>query len=233
MINTIFFDIDDTLLNSKIAELNATRKFKEINNCFANINDEEFAKAWRNIAEEIYEKYLKKEISFDEQRIRRIQKIYEMYGLEISKDLAREKFKDYSKVYEENWILFEDTIEVLNKLKDRYKFGIISNGDGKQQKNKLEKTGITRYFSQIIISGDVGASKPDKRIFEIAYEKMNVQPKDSLMIGDKYQTDIQGAINAGLNAIWVNRKNENIQFENTIKELKELEKIIEEKFKAK
>ena len=233
MIKVIFFDIDDTILNSKRAEFNSTCKFKRINNCFANVDDEEFAKMWRKITEEVYERYLKKEISFEEQRISRIQKIYEMYGLEISKDLAREKFKDYQKVYEENWIVFEDTVEVLNKVKDRYKLGIISNGDGKQQKRKLEHTGITKYFTKIIISGDVGASKPDRRIFEIACERMGVKPEESIMVGDKYKTDIEGALNAGLNAIWVNRKNEDVQYENTVKELREIEKIIEEKYRTK
>lgn len=226
MVNTLFFDIDDTILNSKMAEFNATCEFKKINNCFANIDDEEFAKVWREIAEEIYERYLKKEISFDAQRILRIQKIYTMYGLNISKELAREKFKEYSKVYEKNWILFDDTIEILNKLKKRYKFGVISNGDGKQQRSKLEHTGIADYFTQIIISGEVGASKPDKRIFEIACEKMEAQPEESIMIGDKYKTDIEGALNAGLYAIWVNRKNEDIQYENTINELSEILKYL-------
>ena len=86
----------------------------------------------------------------------------------------------------------------------------------------MKLTKITNYFNSINISGEIGFSKPSKEIFEIACKRINEKAENCLMVGDSFKLDIQGALNSGLNAIWVNRKNEEIKFEKQIKELKEL-----------
>ena len=65
-----------------------------------------------------------------------------------------------------------------------------------------------------------------KEIFLTACKALNVKPENAVMIGDKYQVDIEGSINAGLQAIWINRKNEKIDYKWQIKELKELKGIL-------
>ena len=200
----IFFDLDDTLLNSMEAEYNAICKFKRNNN-FDNIESEEFWKTWRTSTRGQYDRYLKGEISFQEQRIRRIQELYTRYGRTLSIQDANEKFDEYLSIYEKEWMVFDDTIEVLEELSGKYKLGVITNGDEKQQRDKITHTGIIKYFDQIIISGEVGVAKPSKEIFDIACKRMNALPEECIMVGDKYEIDIMGAINAGLTAIWVNR----------------------------
>ena len=145
--------------------------------------------------------------------------------------LLEQKFKQYKNnkemLYEKNWILFDDVIYVLEKLKDNYKLVIVSNGDGHQQRKKIEYTGLQKYFSEIIISSEVGASKPDKEIFKIACKKINIEPENCIMVGDKYKVDIEGCINIGMRGIWINRKKETLNYKYTINELSELFKYLQ------
>lgn len=225
-IKAILFDLDDTLVNSKKAEYNAICEFKKLYSVFDEVKDNDIAQIWNNITMENYEKYHKGEISFEELRTKRMKELFTNYSINISKEDAKNKFKDYQKIYEKNWILFDDAEEALKTLKSKYKLVILSNGDGKQQRKKIEYTGLNKYFTNIVISSEVGYSKPEKEIFDIACRMVNLEPKNCVMIGDKYKVDIEGAINAGMHGIWVNRKNEHSNYEYQIEELIELTKYL-------
>lgn len=225
-IDAILFDLDDTIINSKKAQLNAILEFKKKHEEFKNIGDEEFAEKWDAIVKEKYKKYLKEEIKFSELKKERMKAIFLSYGIDILDKEAEEQFDTYQQTYEKNWIMFDDTQEVLDDLKIKYKLAIVSNGDSIQQRKKIKLTGLDRYFTDIFISEEVGYAKPQKEIFLTACKAINVKPENVVMIGDKYKVDIEGSLNAGLNAIWVNRKNEKINYKWQIKELKELKEIL-------
>jgi putative hydrolase of the HAD superfamily len=70
----------------------------------------------------------------------------------------------------------------------------------------LEALDLSQFFTSITISTEVGAAKPDPQIFEIALKKHNISSQSALHIGDSWQEDYQGAIAAGLKAIWLRRK---------------------------
>lgn len=225
-INAVLFDLDDTLVNSKKAEYNAICQFKKLYSEFNKVEDIDFAKTWIKITMEIYEKYHNGIISFEELRIGRMQGLFDNYSINISDEDAKIKFRDYQNIYEKNWILFDDAKEVLENLKDRYKLVILSNGDGKQQRKKIEYTGLNKYFSDIVISSEVGYSKPKKEIFEIACKMINSNPENCIMVGDKYKVDIEGSLKAGIHGIWVNRKKEQSNYKYQIEELNELTKYL-------
>jgi putative hydrolase of the HAD superfamily len=86
--------------------------------------------------------------------------------------------------------------------------GIISNGDYKQQIEKLEKLNIRHFFSHIITSSEVGFSKPDKRLFMDACLKGGTIKDKCFYVGDRMDTDAIGSKKAGMNGIWLNRKDE-------------------------
>lgn len=226
MIKAIFFDLDDTLVDSKKAQYNAICDFKKLYSEFDKIKDIDFANIWNKITIEIYEKYHSRKISFEELRIGRMKGLFSNYSINISDEEAEQKFRDYKSVYEKNWILFDDAKEVLEHLKSKYKLVIISNGDGKWQRKKIEHTGLNKYFSDIIISSEVGYSKPEKEIFDIASNIVNLKPANCVMIGDIFKVDIQGALNAGMKAIWVNRRKEKLSYEYQIEELNKLIKYL-------
>lgn len=225
-IKAVLFDLDDTILNTRDAQSNAISEFKGFFKEFNDISKEEFRKEWDNITEECYEEYLNKEYSFKELRTQRMKKLFLKYGTSISNEEAKVRFKEYLKTYKRNWMLFNDSEEVIKELKSKYKIAILSNGDGNYQREKIQEVGLNKYFSDIFISGELGFEKPKKEIFQIASKKIGIPLENCVMIGDKYKVDIEGSINAGMNAIWVNRKNQNINYKYQIKEIIELRKYL-------
>lgn len=225
-IKAIFFDLDDTLINSKTAQYNAICQFRKLFKIFEEVDEEYFSKIWHEITIKLYEEYAKGKMDFQTQRVKRIKNLFEKFNINIDDKLAQKYFEAYLNLYKANWNLFGDTLETLEDMQKKYKLVLITNGDSKQQREKIEKTKIENYFSKIIISSEVGVSKPKKEIFELACKEINIEPENCLMVGDSYRLDIKGAQNAGLKAVWVNRKNENIEYKNQINELKELNNII-------
>jgi hypothetical protein len=73
------------------------------------------------------------------------------------------------------------------------------------QRDKLASSGLSHYFDVVVVSGDLGVVKPDASIFIDACSRLGVQPADAIMIGDSRTRDIDGALGAGLRAVWLNR----------------------------
>lgn len=98
--------------------------------------------------------------------------------------------------------LVEGARKVLDYLHGRYEVAIITNGFKEVQYDKIQKSGLSKYFSKIFISEEIGAQKPGKKIFEHAIKSMNAPKKSSLMIGDSWEADIVGAMNFGIDQVY-------------------------------
>ncbi len=96
--------------------------------------------------------------------------------------------------------LYEDALPALQALSARYPLVALSNGNA-----QLGIIGIDRYFKASISAKDFGISKPDPRIFVAAAGAVDVQPHQVLHIGDDAALDVLGALNADMQAVWLNR----------------------------
>lgn len=103
----------------------------------------------------------------------------------------------------------QETVNIIKTIKMHVKVGIITNGSTQRQKAKIINTELNHYFETIIISEEAGFSKPDKRIFELALKKLNVEPEDALFVGDDLEKDIGGCQNTGIKGIWFNPQRNN------------------------
>ena len=101
-----------------------------------------------------------------------------------------------------------DILEYLNKK--GYRLYILSNGFIEVQQRKLQSAGIAHYFDRIVLSDEIGITKPDKRLFDYALEVTDSQPSNTLMIGDNYDADILGAMHAGWGQIYFDRNHRGI-----------------------
>lgn len=100
---------------------------------------------------------------------------------------------------------FAKTIDTLIYLKSQgYRLGVISNGLTIKQWEKLIRLNVYPFFDVVITSEEVGHKKPSKQIFDVALRRMKGNPEKSVMIGNKFKEDALGAVNAGLSAILVN-----------------------------
>lgn len=100
---------------------------------------------------------------------------------------------------------FPRTTDILLYLRAKgYHLGAISNGITIKQWEKLIRLRIHSFFDSVITSQEIGISKPDIGIFEEAMKQMNCKPEKSIMVGNKLDIDIMGAVNAGMKAVLVN-----------------------------
>lgn len=203
----IFFDIDGTLLDHNNSEYYGIVDIIKMYSEFSSIDRDSIYSFWRKISDKHFEKYLRREISFTQQRIERIKELFCTVKLVLSDKEAEEIFNIYIQKYEKNWKAYEDVIPCLLELSE-FRLGIISNGDKEQQILKLYKLGILDYFSTIVISSEVGIAKPDKKIFKVACEKAGVNATNCFYVGDSLKTDILPCKEIGMNAIWLNRGKE-------------------------
>ncbi len=101
--------------------------------------------------------------------------------------------------------LFPKTPSTLIYLKSKgYHLGVISDGITIKQWEKLIRLGLNHFFDEVVTSEEAGVEKPDEKIFRLALDCMGCQPTKSIMIGNKFNKDIIGAINIGMSAILVN-----------------------------
>jgi 2-haloacid dehalogenase len=101
--------------------------------------------------------------------------------------------------------LVADAASVLSALASSYRIAILTNGLTVVQRGRLARSAIRHHVSEIIISEEIGAAKPAKEFFDTAFARLGHPSKrEVLMIGDSWASDIQGAVQYGIDACWYN-----------------------------
>ena len=86
-----------------------------------------------------------------------------------------------------------------------HRLGLVTNGASCLQREKLEGAGLAGCFDAVVVSGDIGIGKPDAAPYARALELLGARPEDATMVGDSLANDVDGALAAGLRAVWLNR----------------------------
>jgi HAD superfamily hydrolase (TIGR01549 family) len=128
--------------------------------------------------------------------------------------------------------LDNDAIGVLQKLRGRYKLGLVSNfGIPECGKELLEKFGLKEYLDVVVISGEVNRRKPSPEIFEKALRALRVPASKAVFVGDMIELDVKGPKSVGIRAILIERrpmeKDVSVRPDEVIKNLAELPAILE------
>jgi putative hydrolase of the HAD superfamily len=222
----LFFDFDDTLWdfkkNSTLVLEQLFVEFELENKLKTNFDG--FQKKYMSINLEFWSKYYKRQIDKDHMRNHRFNAVFKSFGYDN---------------YEENLVITEHYLtraphgtflkegctDTLDYLKQNYQLHIITNGFKESQSIKLNACGIKNYFSQIIIADEHAVIKPEKEIFRLAESLAGAAKDECVMIGDSLESDVNGAINAGWEAIYYS-ENPSGDFEGkTIGHLSELKEI--------
>ena len=95
--------------------------------------------------------------------------------------------------------------ELVHYLAEKYPLTVVTNGFVEVQYEKFDKSGLRDCFAHIVLSEEVGCQKPNPHIFEEALRMNSIEAKDAVMIGDSWNSDIQGAIHAGIDQIWIRK----------------------------
>lgn len=103
---------------------------------------------------------------------------------------------------------FADVPACLDELRDSYALALITNGASCLQREKLATAGLDDYFDVVVISAEFGVGKPDPQVFKYTLSQLDCHSEHAVMVGDSIARDIDGAIAAGLQGVWVNRTNQ-------------------------
>ncbi|XP_031629983.1 N-acylneuraminate-9-phosphatase [Contarinia nasturtii] len=126
--------------------------------------------------------------------------------------LSQHKYNSLTSAIYEKWLelrykyleLKPETLALLQSLRSCYRLAILTNGPSNAQWEKINRLHLTKYFDCILVSGDLPWEKPDPNIFYAACNHLGVAPSECVMVGDKLETDIQGANVARLGcSIWM------------------------------
>lgn len=206
----LFFDLDHTLWDFErnsaecLADIYEIFDFKSLNISNLEAFQQEFSivnrRQWSLLEQNL--------ITHEDLRRRRFQETLENLGVkDLKKSFGLEINEYFLELLPKKAHLIEGAVEILDYLLPKYELHIISNGWQDIQVNKMKSSEIHHYFGEIITNELAGTRKPDRRIFDYAVEVTNADLAESLMIGDNYEADILGAINANMDTVFYNPDN--------------------------
>lgn len=227
----LFFDLDHTLWDF---DANARETLTDLYSQFelaATVSApfEDFYRRYLHHNEILWDRYHKGLITADELKWKRMWRTLLDFKIG-NEELAKSLSARFLEILPTKKSLFPYTFEILNYLRDKnYTLHLITNGFENTQWSKLNNSGLGHYFTYVITSETSNSLKPKKEIFEYAMHKAGASLAESIMIGDNLEADIQGAINAGMDSVFVNhtRLQAHLQPTFTIYHLQELEAIFQ------
>ena len=223
-ITDIFFDLDHTLWDF---DTNSFLAFDKIfKSQYPTIDSKFFIEIYAPINQACWKLYQVDKITHDELRYQRLKQTFDLMNYSISDGAIDKIATDYITFLPDNNQLFKGAIEVLEYLKPKYHLHIITNGFAEVQDKKIANSGLKKYFNTITNSEMAGVKKPHPSIFNHALILAETNIKQSIMIGDSVDADVQGALDFGMEAILFDPNNQfPLKGISRINQLIELKKI--------
>ncbi len=195
----VLFDADGTLFDYDAAETAALEQtFRETSQPF----QPRYAELYRQINGLIWKAFERGEIAPDRLRVQRFEQLFAALGVKADPQAFS---AGYLRHLATGTALVEGALEVVQTLHGTVGLLIVTNGLAEVQRQRFERSALRGYFPDMVISEEVGAAKPDGRIFEVAFQRMNYPRKeDVLMVGDSLTSDIQGGSEYGIDTCWFN-----------------------------
>lgn len=124
--------------------------------------------------------------------------------------------------------LVPSVAEVLESLSKKYTLAVISNAMSDAPRRAIKRSGLEKYLEAVVISRDLGIRKPDPEIFRFTLKNLGIESCEAIHVGDSLDDDVQGAKNAGMGAIWIERPSEeiNVQPDHIIRSIRELTALL-------
>ncbi len=224
----ILWDVDQTLLDFKKSESYAIRF------CFRKFGKEasdETVSAYSSINENFWKQIEKGQINKKEALAERFRTLFRQIGEE---DIEAEAFqKEYADALGSVYYFQDDSYNLLNQLKGKYRQYLVTNGVTYTQMKKLRLSGLDKLVDGIFVSEQLGVPKPHKEFFEQCFCAIpGFQREKALIVGDSLSSDMQGGNNAQISTCWYNpaglENPFNIRIDYQIKDLNEIWNVLED-----
>lgn len=199
MIEFLFLDLDDTILDFKKAEHIAIRK--TIGDFGVEPTDE-ICERYSVINKQHWEMLERGELDREQVVTGRFAVLFGELGVSVD---ATACARQYEHNLAQGHFFLPRAEETMFVLADKYRLFLASNGTASVQKGRMTSANLYRFFEKVFVSQEIGATKPSTDYFERCFAQIpDFDKSKALMVGDSLSSDIKGGINAGIKTCWVN-----------------------------
>ena len=225
VVKHVFFDLDHTIWDfDRNSALAFARVFQ---NHSISLEVSRFVQIYEPINFNYWKLFREERITKQELRRGRFQDAFGEFGIHFDMLTIDRLAESYIQELPGDNYLFEGAEPLLERLSKAYTLHIITNGFHQVQHEKLRNSGIAHLFKTVTTSEEADVKKPHPYIFELAMEKADCSPAESLMIGDTFEADILGAEQVGMQTIFINYRKENIPIDySCVDKLSDLDKFL-------
>lgn len=199
MVEFLFLDLDDTILDFHKAEALAIRK------TFASLGvdpTDAVCARYSVINKAHWEMLERKELTREQVVVQRFASLFRELGSDADPEACARLYEDNLSV---GHYFLPGALETLEQLSKKYRLFLASNGTAKVQAGRLKSANISHFFEKIYVSQEIGANKPSMEYFSRCFAQIpDFDPARAMIVGDSLTSDIQGGINAGILTCWVN-----------------------------
>lgn len=206
-VRAVFFDLDDTLVDgapSREAIGRTCRKIADAVGVDAERLQHANSQAWASYWPQVEDDWTLGRLTGEALSLEAWRRTLAACGCD-DESLARLARRTHADLGRGALRVFDDVHASLAFLRPRVWLGVITNGASDTQRGSLRVLGIEDQFDAVIVSGEVGAAKPDATVFRLALDAVGADADSTWHVGDSLTRDVAGARGAGLTAVWLNR----------------------------
>jgi putative hydrolase of the HAD superfamily len=201
----VFFDLDKTLYDNVKPREGATKAVYKVFSEHHKITFEEFYGIYGRCRSEIHKELQGTASSFN--RALYFKRLFEETHTTFDPTLILKMYETYWNTFLSNIKPFPETVPMLKELKKMgVKTAIITNLTVYTQLRKVERLGISEYIDLFVTSEEAGKNKPHPAPFNFTLNKMNLRAKEAMMVGDRVDSDIEGANAAGIDSVLITKE---------------------------
>lgn len=199
MVEFLFLDLDDTILDFHKAERIALSKtLQEL----GLEPTEEVLSRYHTINKWHWEQLEQGKMTREAVLVNRFGALFREMGREVEPQLCA---RTYEKNLSIGHYFLPGAEEAVARLSQKYRLFLASNGTASVQKGRMTSANLYRFFEQVFVSQEIGFNKPAKEYFDACFAKIpGFDREKTMIVGDSLTSDIRGGINAGIRTVWVN-----------------------------
>ncbi|MFZ0831096.1 MAG: HAD family hydrolase [Thermoplasmata archaeon] len=206
-VDTIFFDLDDTLYDHRHARLAGMQALRRAEPALGRLPLAGLDRTYERLLNDIHiVLVLTGKISLDESRWLRMNRFLEEYHIQVSRERTQELIDLRVRTYLRHRRAVPGVPALLRFLHDSGKtICVVTDNLRSEQEEKLRFMGFEGLVDHLVCSEQVGVTKPDPRMFRAALQRAGALPATTVMVGDVWERDIVGAARLGIWPIWFHR----------------------------
>jgi HAD superfamily hydrolase (TIGR01549 family) len=206
-VKAVFFDLDDTLFDHRYSTRQGLQAICQAYPCFQQHPVDLLFADYMRLLDEVHLRVLDGSLTKDEARRERFRRFFLLHAPE-TEDLANvveHVTMLHHETYQATRQVVAGVVPLLYYLHGKVKIAVVTNNLVAEQVEKLSHLKLDHLVDELITSEETGFIKPDPGIFRVALERVDCCAEEAVMIGDSWQSDILGARQLGMRAIWLNR----------------------------